>query len=106
MPAPRLRPSTCVLTRSPSTPAYRYPPPSVIETFCRPPIDPPQSPSTTLVSARSDESVLADAPLLDAVASTAGAALIPLPDRCVLPCISPPSSPHGSTARESCDTRT
>jgi len=64
----------------------------MIEIFYRPLIDPPQSPSTTLDSARSDESAPADARPLDAVFSAAGAALIPLPDRAVLPGISPPSS--------------
>src|SRR5882757_7615747 len=104
--SPRLHPLTSALNRSSSTLECRYPRPLVIEIFCRPLIDPPQSPSTTLDSARSDESVPGDAPLLDAVFSAAAAALIPLPDRAVLPGISPPSSPRGSAARESCDTRT
>src|SRR5271154_3132537 len=61
-----------------------------------PPIDPPQSPWTTLDSAPSDENVPGDAPLLDAAFSAVGVVLDPLLDRGVLPGISLPSSLHGS----------
>jgi hypothetical protein len=62
-------------------------------TFFHPLADPPQSPSTTPDSARGDENVPA-----------AAAALIPLPDRVVLPGICSLSSPPGSATHGSCGT--
>jgi hypothetical protein len=50
-------------------------------TFCRPPADPPQSPSTTLDSNPWDETALACVPPREVAVSAADAALIPLPHR-------------------------